>query len=214
MYRTFGKRMLDIMLSLIALPFVLLISLFVIPLIWLEDRGPAFYNAPRLGKGGKPFIMYKLRSMHEHAPDIRNQDGTTYNSETDMRVTKMGAFLRKTSIDELPQIFNVLKGEMSFVGPRPDLTDAVETIYRSGDEERLTVLPGITGYSQAYYRNNIKLTERNNHDIVYIRNMSLLLDTKILIKTVLTVVAHRNIFRAGSVEVPDGLDIELQQSKE
>ena len=91
----------------------------VVIMIKLEDKGPVFYNAPRLGKGMREFPMYKFRSMKVNAPDIRNEDGSTFNSDNDPRVTKIGNVLRKTSIDELPQLLNVLKGDMSFVGPRP-----------------------------------------------------------------------------------------------
>lgn len=93
----------------------------MVPLIWLTDRGPTFYNAQRVGLNGKIFKMFKFRSMKVNAPDIRNTDGSTFNSSDDPRVTRIGRFIRKTSIDEIPQILNVLIGDMSFVGPRPVL---------------------------------------------------------------------------------------------
>lgn len=101
-------------------------------LIKIEDRGPIFYFGKRLGKNGRIFKMYKLRSMKVNAPDLRNSDGSTYNSDDDPRLTKMGKILRKTSLDELPQIINVLKGDMSFVGPRPDLPEHIN--FYEGDE--------------------------------------------------------------------------------
>ena len=121
MYKHFFKRLFDLIIALFALPFVLLLILIMVPLIWLTDRGPTFYNAQRVGLNGKIFKMFKFRSMKVNAPDIRNTDGSTFNSSDDPRVTRIGRFIRKTSIDEIPQILNVLIGDMSFVGPRPVL---------------------------------------------------------------------------------------------
>ena len=123
MYKHFFKRLFDLIIALFALPFVLLLILIMVPLIWLTDRGPTFYNAQRVGLNGKIFKMFKFRSMKVNAPDIRNTDGSTFNSSDDPRVTRIGRFIRKTSIDEIPQILNVLIGDMSFVGPRPVLPD-------------------------------------------------------------------------------------------
>lgn len=194
-YRFF-KRLFDIILSLIALPFVLLVILIFAPIIWLTDRGPVFYNAPRLGRRGKVFKMYKLRSMKVNAPDLKNADGSTYNGENDPRVTKVGKFMRKTSIDELPQFLNVLKGDMSFIGPRAHLT----TNYRGYDlldephKKRLEVRPGITGYSQAYFRNAATSAQKMANDVYYAENISLWLDIKILFKTVFSVLKRENIY--------------------
>nr|MCR5517775.1 sugar transferase [Lachnospiraceae bacterium] len=167
MYKSFVKRILGLLLSIIGLPFFVVIFIVVAPLIVIEDRGPIFYNAPRLGRNGKTYKMYKFRSMKVNAPDLRNEDGTTYNSEDDPRVTKIGKFLRKTSLDETPQLLNVLIGNMAFIGPRPDLPGADKTAYRPGDEVKLTVNPGITGYSQAYYRNSSTLDQRFNGAVYY-----------------------------------------------
>ena len=195
MYRKFFKRLLGLLLSIIGLPFFVLIFIIVAPLIYIEDRGPIFYNAPRLGKNGKIFKMFKFRSMKVNAPDIRNSDGTTYNAEDDPRVTKIGKFLRQTSLDETPQLLNVLKGDMSFIGPRPDLPGAEKEIYRPGDIEKLKVNPGITGYSQAYYRNSSTLEQRFDGDVYYAKNVSLLLDLKILLRTIKIVLIHENVYR-------------------
>lgn len=137
--------------------------------------------------------------MKVNAPDIRNTDGTTFNSDTDPRVTKVGHFIRKTSLDELPQIFNVLKGDMSFIGPRPDLPDALK-VYTGNEAKRNSVRPGITGYSQAYFRNNIEIHERFKQDVYYAENVSFALDFKILLKTISTVVCGRNVYRNGSAD--------------
>ena len=195
MYRKFIKRLLSIFLSIIGMPFFVLIFIIVAPLIFIEDKGPVFYNAPRLGRNGKIYKMYKFRSMKVNAPDLRNEDGTTYNSEDDPRVTRIGRVLRKTSIDETPQILNVLIGNMSFIGPRPDLPGADKTAYRKGDDVKLSVNPGITGYSQAYYRNSSTLDQRFDGDVYYAKNISFVLDVKILFKTIKTVITRKNVYR-------------------
>jgi undecaprenyl phosphate N,N'-diacetylbacillosamine 1-phosphate transferase len=123
MYKKYFKRILDLILALIALPFWFIIFIIVGPIIYFQDKGPIFYNAPRLGKDGKVFKMYKFRSMKVNAPDIRNEDGSTFNSEDDPRLTKIGKFIRKTSLDETPQLLNIIKGDMSIIGPRPDLPE-------------------------------------------------------------------------------------------
>lgn len=146
MYKRFFKRVVDLAIALIALPFWLVVLIIIGPLIYLEDRGPMFYNAPRLGKDGKVFTMYKFRSMKANAPDIRNEDGSTFNTEDDPRLTRIGRFIRKTSLDETPQILNVIKGDMSIIGPRPDLPEHME-LYKGDERRKLEVRPGITGYN-------------------------------------------------------------------
>jgi len=205
MYRYFIKRLLDVILALILLPIVLVIIIPVSIAIKIEDGGPVFYNGPRLGKNMKQFTMYKLRSMKVNAPDIRNEDGTTFNSNDDPRVTKVGKFIRKTSIDELPQIFNVLKGEMSFIGPRPSpLGD--KSIYPKEFFKKFDVLPGITGYNQALLRNNATMEERIANDSYYVDNISFRLDMKILFMTIGNVVFSKNIYRNESIN-EEGLKI-------
>ena len=120
-YQLVFKRIIDILLSLIILPFILLVTIPIAIAIKVEDGGPIFYKSRRIGKGFKEFNMLKFRSMKVNAPDLRNDDGSTYNSQSDTRVTKIGRFIRETSLDELPQLFNVLNGTMSIIGPRPML---------------------------------------------------------------------------------------------
>ena len=194
MYRKCIKRILDIAFSLLLLPFFVIIFLIVAPGILIDDFGPIFYNAKRLGKDGKIFKMYKFRSMKVNAPDLRNDDGSTFNSENDIRVTHVGRILRKTSIDEIPQILNVLKGDMSVIGPRPDLPDAIK-LYSEETKQKLKVLPGITGYSQAYYRNSSTLEERFAGDVYYAKRVSFILDIKIILQTIKTVVMKKNVYR-------------------
>jgi len=193
MYKRFIKRILDIIFSLIAFPFWLIILLILAPIIYLEDKGPVFYKSIRLGKNGKPFTMYKFRSMKMNAPDIRNLDGSTYNSDDDPRLTKIGRLMRKTSLDETPQFINILLGDMSLIGPRPDLVEQ-RMFYDKNDERKLEVRPGITGYNQAYYRNAVPWKQRIQHDIYYIDNMSFWLDLKIIFKTVISVLKHKNVY--------------------
>ena len=200
MYRLFGKRILDIFFSLLGLPFFGLVFLAAAPLIKLSDGGPVFYNAERLGYKGRVFKMYKFRSMRVNAPDIRNADGSTFNAEDDPRVTPIGRILRKTSLDETPQILNVLKGDMSFVGPRPVLTTHYRGYGKLGAKrkKRLQVLPGITGYSQAYYRNSISQNEKIEQDCFYVEHLSLSLDIQIVLQTIRAVLRRENIFVPGS----------------
>lgn len=194
MYHYGIKRLLDIIISILALPILLIVFLPVALLIKLEDKGPIFYNAPRLGKNMKEFTMYKFRSMVVNAPDIRNNDGTTYNSDKDPRVTKVGKILRKTSIDELPQIFNVLKGDMSLVGPRPSPLGNKE-LYPKEYFRKFDVRPGITGYNQALLRNKSTMEQRIKNDLYYVENLSLILDIKIIFLTIVSVLKFKNINR-------------------
>lgn len=197
MYQKYIKRFLDFMIALIALPFVLLIIIIVSPFILFEDGFPIFYNANRIGQHGKLFKMYKFRSMKKDAPDIRLADGSTYNGEDDPRVTKIGEILRKTSIDEIPQLLNVLKGDMSLIGPRPDPPDWLEK-YPEDVKVFLNVKPGITGYSQAYYRNSVDGEEKMKNDVFYAKHFSFFLDIKIFFKTIAVVLKHENTYKDAS----------------
>lgn len=198
MYRNFFKRFIDILVSLILLPFVIVIGIIVSIMIFIEDRGDIFYMAPRRGKNGKIFHMYKFRSMIMNAPDIRNSDNSTYNAPDDKRVTKTGRFIRKTSVDELPQLINVLKGDMSLIGPRPITTNRPLDEYDDKRKIRLEVRPGITGYSQAYFRNSISSEEKLEKDAWYARNVSFLLDVKIIIATIRSVLFRHNIYNSAN----------------
>lgn len=202
MYQHFFKRLFDIIGSLFILPFVLIEIIFLAPIIWLTDKGPVFYNANRAGKGYKPFKMFKLRSMYVNSPDLKNPDGSTYNSDDDPRVTPIGRIMRKTSLDEFPQFLNILLGDMSFVGPRPKLyskgrldNEKDENIIKS-----FTVKPGVTGYAQAYFRNSITQDEKFKWDAYYADHVTLWMDIKILWQTVVSVLGHKNINTVQSQE--------------
>lgn len=193
MYSKYFKRIIDLVLALIVLPIWFIILILIGPIIYFQDRGSIFYNAPRLGKNGEIFTMYKFRSMKVNAPDIRNEDGSTFNSEDDPRLSKIGKFIRKTSLDETPQLLNIIKGDMSIIGPRPDLPEHRE-LYETNEERKLEIRPGITGFNQAYYRNTVPWKERIQNDIYYIDNLTWWLDVKIFVKTVVTVLKREAVF--------------------
>ena len=193
LYQLGIKRLIDIVICLIALPFVLIILIPVAIAIKIEDQGPIFYHSGRIGVGFKEFGMLKFRSMKVNAPDLRNEDGSTFNSNVDPRVTKVGHFLRETSIDEIPQIFNILKGDMSIIGPRPGDVESKNT-YDNEEKDKLLIRPGITGYTQAYYRNNLGVREKRLYDAWYAHNVSFMLDVKIFFKTITTVLKRENIY--------------------
>ena len=196
----FIKRAFDIICSVILMiPIGIVIGISCI-FIKAEDRGSVFYMAERTGRFGKSFKMYKLRSMKENAPDIRLADGSTYNGDNDPRVTNFGRFARKTSIDELPQVINILKGDMSWIGPRPITTDRPLEEYDQKRIDRLKVKPGITGYAQAYYRNNIDQEHKLQLDAEYAKNVNFIWDVKIVFKTVETVLRRKNIYSAGKTK--------------
>lgn len=194
MYKKYVKRILDLMISIIGMPFFLLVFIVIAPIIYFSDKGPVFYNADRIGKKGKVFKMYKFRSMKVDAPDIRLPDGSTYNSADDPRVTKIGKIIRKTSVDELPQILNVFLGDMSWIGPRPNLPTVSYAELDEPHRHRLDVKPGITGYNQAYFRNSVSAEQRTINDNYYVNNLSFFLDVKILIRTIISVIKKDNIY--------------------
>ena len=194
LYKRVIKNILDFVIGLCGVPFFLLALLIFGPIIYFEDKGPIFYNAKRIGKNGKLFKMYKFRSMYVNAPDIRLADGSTYNGENDPRVTKIGKFMRDTSIDELPQILNLLNGTMSLIGPRPDPSDWLDK-YPEEIKIFLTVKPGLTGYSQAYFRNSADGNEKMVNDAYYAIHCDFLMDIKIFFKTIAIVLGHNNTYK-------------------
>ena len=200
MYRKGIKRLLDIAASLFLLPFLFPVCLVLCLLIWIEDGASPFYNAERLGKNGSVFHMYKLRTMQKNAPDLRNPDGSTFNAEDDPRLTRSGKWVRKYSLDELPQVLNILKGDMSFIGPRPDLPSQ-KALYEGNEAQKLSVRPGLTGYAQAYGRNAIPWKKRIQLDIYYANHITFLLDAKILLKTVSVVIKTENIYTSKGREM-------------
>lgn len=189
----FIKRLIDFLISVIVFPFFCVLWAIIAVAIKAEDGGPVFYMAERIGKDSKKIYMYKFRSMFVNSENILNSDGSTYNSQNDQRVTKVGRFLRVTSLDETAQLLNVLKGEMSLIGPRASGWEALES-YQPDEIAKMNVRPGITGYTQAYYRNSISVREKRLRDAWYAENVSFLLDVKIFLKTIAVVLKHENVY--------------------
>lgn len=194
----FFKRAIDIIGSLIGLILASPILLIVGILIKLESKGPIVFSQTRVGLNGKEFKMYKLRSMVVNAEELKKKleeqnemSGPMFKIKDDPRITKVGKFIRKTSIDELAQLVNVLKGDMSLVGPRPSLPREVEQ-FEDWMLERLEVKPGLTCYWQVMGRNNIEFEEWMQLDIKYVRERSLWLDIKLIFKTLFVLFGDQN----------------------
>lgn len=187
MYKLFFKRVLDFLIVLIALLVIWPILLVITIALAVANKGAgAFFTQERPGKDGKLFKVIKFKSM----TDERDADGNLLPNE--QRITKVGKIIRKFSIDELPQLFNVLKGDMSFVGPRP-LMPRYLLLYSPEQARRHEVRPGITGWAQVNGRNTITWTEKFKLDVWYVDHCSLWLDIKILWKTVMNVLTHKGI---------------------
>jgi lipopolysaccharide/colanic/teichoic acid biosynthesis glycosyltransferase len=188
------KRLIDVVAAALALPVVGLVAVPVGIAIKKEDGGPVLYRSRRVGLGMREFDMYKFRTMSVAAPDIRNADGSTFNSDTDPRVTRVGQLLRRTSIDELPQLINVLRGDMSLVGPRPSPTGN-RHLYPEPYLRKFAVRPGITGYNQSVMRNAATMDQRIANDLYYVDNLSARLDLSIVLATIRSVLGRKNINR-------------------
>lgn len=199
MYKRIIKRFLDLIIGLLGLPFLIFAFVVLTPIIYFTDKGPIFYNAERIGKNGKLFKMYKFRSMYVNAPDIRLADGSTFNGKDDPRVTRVGKFMRVTSIDELPQLLNMINGTMSLIGPRPDPPDWLER-YSDDIKVFLTVRPGLTGYSQAYFRNSVNGIEKMRNDAYYATHCTFSTDLRIFFKTIEVVFKRDNAYKETSDE--------------
>ncbi|WP_083673299.1 sugar transferase [Limosilactobacillus caccae] len=190
----FFKRIFDFLASLLGLILLSPLMVVIAFLIKKEDDGPVFYKQTRVGKDGKEFQMFKFRSMFVNADRMLDElkshndvEGPMFKMKDDPRITKIGHFIRKHSLDELPQFFNVIKGDMSLVGPRPPLPSEVEE-YSQYDKQRLLVIPGCTGLWQATERNEVGFNEMVQLDIQYIQKASCLFDLWIIFKTVQIVI--------------------------
>lgn len=184
------KRIFDLIASLCGLIILSPLFLVIALLIKCEDHGPVFYKQKRVGKDQRAFDMFKFRSMHVDADkrltELKEQnevDGPMFKMKNDPRITKIGHFIRKTSIDELPQLFNVVRGDMSLVGPRPPLPSEVAE-YTAYDMQRLLVVPGCSGLWQATVRNSVGFHEMVQLDLEYIQKSSIWFDIKILFMTI------------------------------
>nr|WP_235680413.1 sugar transferase [Paenibacillus albicereus] len=195
------KRGFDIILAGVGLMLLLPLFITIAICIKIEDpKGSVFFYQTRVGKNEKLFRMYKFRSMVSNAEEMLQKllaqnevSGAMFKMKNDPRITRIGRFIRKTSIDELPQLVNVLKGDMSLVGPRPPLLREVET-YTPYEKRRLTVTPGCTGLWQVSGRNSLSFSQMVELDLTYIKNRGLVMDTKILLLTIKEIFASKNAF--------------------
>ena len=187
-----AKRLLDIIISAIALMALAPVLAVCALLVRRGSPGPVLYSQLRLGLYGRPFRLWKFRTMHAGAPDVRNADGSAFTGDHDPRVTPAGRFLRTTSLDELPQLWNVLRGDMSLVGPRPDQVDQ-RRFYTESEKRKLNVKPGLTGLAQINGRNEIPWESRKALDVEYVEHRSMWLDLRILGKTIPYVCLRKNI---------------------
>lgn len=198
MYCFFFKHWLDVLVAgfllIVLTPFLLLVALAT----WLGSRGPVIYQQRRIGRYGRPFTMYKFCTMIPDRRQVRHPYAGTerrkaHKTATDPRVTRTGKFLRQTSIDELPQLLNVLRGEMSLVGPRPELPEIVGT-YEAWQHQRHLVRPGITGWWQMHGRSDRMMHEHTELDIYYVQNISFGIDVRILLGTVRNLASRSGAF--------------------
>lgn len=196
------KRVLDFIFSLIGLIIISPIMLIVAIAIKIESKGPVIFKQKRLGKDGKEFNIYKFRSMVVGAEKMGSG---VYSKKGDSRVTKVGKFIRMTSIDELPQLVNILKGEMSFIGPRPVLTYHPWKYEEYTEEQlkRFQVKPGVTGWAQIHGRKDVEWNKRIKLDVYYVENISFGLDVKIFFKTIYNVILMKDNVNKEETAVND-----------
>lgn len=193
----FVKRAFDFIVALAAIVAISPLLLITSAIVYLGDPGPVIYGQLRIGKNGKAFKMWKFRSMYKNADKMidqltdeqRQQYITEFKIDNDPRITPVGNFLRKTSLDELPQLFNVLCNDMSLVGPRPLIESEIQTYYADMFDTLLSVKPGVTGYWQAYARNNATYQsgQRQQMEMYYVNHASIMLDIRVLFRTVVSV---------------------------
>lgn len=176
-YRKIGKRLIDFSVSFLGLVFLLPVFIVIGIFIKLDSRGPIIFKHKRLGKNCQPIYVFKFRSMINNAILL----GPEYTTNNDLRITKIGYILRKTSLDELPQLLNVFKGEMSLIGPRPDAYTEYPTNFQ---KERTMILPGITGLAQTNGRSLLTKIEKENYDLEYVKKYSFIKDLQIIFKTI------------------------------
>ena len=202
MYKVFFKRFFDILLSAEALLALWWLMAIVAVLIRLESRGPAIFRQQRLGRGGREFTFYKFRSMSVGAE--RTGSGV-YSGKNDSRVTRIGKILRATSIDELPQLWNILKGDMSLIGPRPPLTYHPWPIdqYTEFQRRMFEVRPGITGWAQVHGRKDVEWHRRIELNVWYVDHLSFALDVKIFFLTIWKVLSNADNENVGATVVKD-----------
>lgn len=188
------KRVIDVVLSIVGLILLSPVFLLIGLIIKLDSKGPVFFAHTRIGKNGKLIKIYKFRTMQQNAeemiknftPEQLKEYRKNYKLKHDPRVTKLGKFLRKTSLDELPQIVNIIKGDLSIIGPRPVVEEELE-LYEENKEKFLSITPGLTGYWQANGRSSTTYEERMKMELYYVDNCSFSMDVKIFFKTIVSV---------------------------
>ena len=200
MYKKVIKRIIDFMLSFIFIVILFPLFFIVAIIIKIESPGPVFFKQERIGLNGKVFIIYKFRSMKNNT---EHMGSGVYSGKDDNRVTRFGKFLRASSIDELPQLFNIIKGEMSLVGPRPPLTYHPWKWEQYSDEQKkmFEIRPGVTGWAQVHGRRNVEWNERIRLNVWYVNNVSFFLDLKILVITIGKVFVNADNINEGETVV-------------
>lgn len=215
MYKRFFKRAFGIFFALLGLIVTSPIMLIIAILIKLESPGPVIFKQPRIGKDGKVFEFYKFRSMCNNA---EKTGSGVYSDKNDSRVTKVGKFIRATSLDEIPQFVNVLKGDMAFIGPRPPLTYHPWTYdkYTEYQKKMFNVRPGLTGWAQVHGRKQVEWNKRIELNVWYVENLSFLLDLRILFTTVLKLFKDDQNENVGAtvVKTPDEVTTEATEKTE
>ncbi len=208
MYSKFFKRLFDLTISFLAIIVLSPLFLIVALLVKLDSKGPILFKQDRIGKDGKVFKIYKFRSMVVNA---EHTGSGVYSEKGDARVTKIGKIIRATSIDEIPQLFNILKGDMAFIGPRPPLTYHPWTIdkYTKEQFKMFNVRPGITGWAQVNGRKEVEWHKRIELNVWYVEHLNFLLDVKILFLTVFKVFTNANNENVGATLVPDDSEQEV-----
>lgn len=197
MYVKIVKRFFDIVLALVGM-IVLLPLLAVVALaIKIEDSGPAFFKQERIGKDKSHFFLYKFRSMKTDTPDVP----THLLSNPEQYISRVGKFIRKTSIDELPQMWNIFRGDMSIIGPRPALWNQYDLIEERDKYEANSVRPGLTGWAQINGRDELEISEKAKLDGEYIKNLSFRFDCKCFFGTILSVLKHDGVVEGGTGEL-------------
>ncbi|MFN8674481.1 MAG: sugar transferase [Candidatus Sericytochromatia bacterium] len=188
MYKEYFKSIFDTIFALIAIILLSPLFLLVAILIKIFDPGPVFFKQERVGKNEKIFLIYKFRTMVVNADKI----GPVLTQENDPRITKLGNFLRKSSIDEFPQLINIIIGEMSLIGPRPEVPSIVKT-YTNEQKKVFQVKPGMSGWAQINGRDDLPIDVKLNYDLFYIQNLTILMDLKIFLLTFPTLLSRRGI---------------------
>lgn len=202
MYKNVIKRVCDLILALLLLVLAFIPMIIVAICIKIEDGGPIIYNSKRVGKNCKAFNVYKFRSMKVNRQELHS------NLSHEQMVTKVGKVIRKTSLDELPQLINILKGEMSFIGPRPWIPEYYEW-FTDEQKKRSNVLPGISGLAQVKGRNGISIFKKIEYDLYYVEHISMWLDIKIVFETIV------QVFKKTNAEISEqGIKEEISELKE